>query len=84
MKIKYFKNKYIITYEKEILTDEPLYSVNKKGKAYISGYVKVTKNIMFNKVECGITDIEDFIQKKLRTNPNLTVITWKPYTELTM
>ena len=39
---------------------------------------------MFNKVECGITDIEDFIQKKLRTNPNLTVITWKPYTELTM
>ena len=71
-------NSYIFTFEKEIEVDEPLYSTNNKG-CYISGWIKVKRTKMYNKIFYGITNIEDFIKRRRREKPEVAIITWSPY-----
>ncbi len=69
---------YSITFIREIPYDLPLYSVNKKGKAYISGWIKTTKNKMYKKTFYGIKDINAFLKKRRIARPDARIIDWQP------
>ena len=71
-------NKYVITCIREIIVDEPCWSVNQQGEAYISGWLKVTKNKMYNYIAYGVTNIEKYIEHRRKMRPDRQIIHWKP------
>jgi hypothetical protein len=71
-------NKYVITCIREQEVLEPCWSVNEQGEAYISDWIKVMKNHMYNKTVYGVTDIDKYIEHQRKMRPDRAIIHWKP------
>ena len=69
-------NKYVFTMAKDEEVLEPLYSSNDKG-AYISGWIRNTKTVIFKKIICGVKNINEFLIQRRRKYPNIAIIDWQ-------
>lgn len=68
---------YVVTFVRETEVDEPLWSVDKDGKAYISGWLKTVKNKMYNTIFYGIENIEKWLERRAKNRPDARIITWQ-------
>lgn len=68
---------YVVTFVREDEVDEPLWSVNEEGKAYISGCLKAIHKKMYNATFYGIKNIEEWLRRRAIARPDARIITWR-------
>ena len=68
-------NTYVVTFIREDEVLEPLWSVNKEGKAYISDWIKAIHKKMYNTTFYGIKNIEEWLRRRAIARPDARIIT---------
>lgn len=68
---------YVVTFVREDEVDEPLWSIDKDGKAYISGWLKAIHQKMYNATFYGIKNIEEWLRRRAIARPDARIITWR-------
>ena len=70
-------NTYVLTCIKEEEVDEPLWSTNDQSdEAYISGWIKTTRNVMYKTIVYEIENIEEWVRRHRIAKPEVAIINW--------